>query len=276
MKTYTLHVSLPGAGRVWRKIEVRADQTLEDLHFAIQDAFDFDADHLYSFFMSGKAWDQETEYCLPEGLDPYGFPIFGEEEWDDEEEEGWEGENGAVAGEATAESQAPLTPDEFALTLMRLIQEGKSVEEVKAEAYRLTGQSPETISPQDAQMLDNLLGMTQTLLNQVSLEDIEAFMAAGEGWREPGDVRFTTLESLNLKPKQEFMYLFDYGDEWRFKVRVHKINLDAPDEDEGEFPRVVEEVGQAPPQYPLWEDEGDEDWDEGAEDAEQDDDKDEA
>ncbi|MDY6875911.1 MAG: hypothetical protein SWK90_06890 [Chloroflexota bacterium] len=32
MKTYTFHVSLPGTGRVWRKIEMRADQTLEELH----------------------------------------------------------------------------------------------------------------------------------------------------------------------------------------------------------------------------------------------------
>lgn len=55
MKTYTFHVSLPGHGRAWRKIEMRADQTLEDLHFAIQEAYGWDADHLYSFFMSGRA-----------------------------------------------------------------------------------------------------------------------------------------------------------------------------------------------------------------------------
>jgi hypothetical protein len=47
---------------------------------------------------------------------------------------------------------------------------------------------------------------------------------------------------------QEFMYLFDYGDEWRFKVRVHVINEDA--DPEAEYPRLVESVGEAPPQYP--------------------------
>ena len=73
MKTYTFHVSIPGFGRVWRKIEMEANQTLEELHCAIQAAFDFDDDHLYSFFMSGRAWDESTEYCLPEGVDPYGF-----------------------------------------------------------------------------------------------------------------------------------------------------------------------------------------------------------
>jgi len=44
---------------VWRKIEMRADQTLEELHLAIQNAYDWDADHLYSFFMSGiGAWQR--------------------------------------------------------------------------------------------------------------------------------------------------------------------------------------------------------------------------
>jgi len=83
MKTYTFHVSIPGFGRVWRKIDMEANQTLEDLHLAIQAAFDFDEDHLYSFFMSGRAWDESTEYCLPEGVDPYGFYL---DEFDEEQE----------------------------------------------------------------------------------------------------------------------------------------------------------------------------------------------
>ena len=58
MRTYTFHVSLPGHGRVWRKLELPADATLETLHFSIQHAYDFGADHLYSFFMSGQAWDE--------------------------------------------------------------------------------------------------------------------------------------------------------------------------------------------------------------------------
>jgi hypothetical protein len=46
---------------------------------------------------------------------------------------------------------------------------------------------------------------------------------------------------------KEFMYLFDYGDEWRFKVRLHAINENAdPDVD---YPRVVESAGDAPSQY---------------------------
>ncbi|MCX7789140.1 MAG: plasmid pRiA4b ORF-3 family protein, partial [Chloroflexaceae bacterium] len=44
----------------------------QDLHFAIQDAFEWDADHLYSFYLRGKAYDEEYEISGPEG-----DPIFG-------------------------------------------------------------------------------------------------------------------------------------------------------------------------------------------------------
>jgi hypothetical protein len=52
---------------VWRRVELRGDQTLEDLHDAIQDAFGWDDRHLYAFFMSGAAWDQLTEIARPTG-----------------------------------------------------------------------------------------------------------------------------------------------------------------------------------------------------------------
>ena len=83
MKSYIFHVSLPSTGRTWRKIELRADQTLHDLHTAIQHTFEWDNDHLYAFYMSGKAWDSASEYRLPEGHTPWGEYI----ENDDDEPE---------------------------------------------------------------------------------------------------------------------------------------------------------------------------------------------
>ncbi len=188
MKTYTFHVSLPGTGRAWRKIELHADQTLEDLHFTIQDAYEWGADHLYSFFMSGQAWDENSEYCLPEGSDPWGAPVRHEEK--------------------------PFAP---ALN-----------EEQRA-------------------------GVLQTLNEQFGIptEISERVLADfGQTYAGPGDVRTATLESLGLRPRQEFMYLFDYGDEWRFKVRVHAISENA--DPDAEYPRLVESVGKAPEQYPNW------------------------
>jgi hypothetical protein len=52
--TYTVKVSL--RKRLERTIVLSSEHTLEDLHEAIQDAFEFDRDHLYAFFTDGIPW----------------------------------------------------------------------------------------------------------------------------------------------------------------------------------------------------------------------------
>jgi hypothetical protein len=56
--TYVFKVAL--AKNIWRRIEISADHTLLELHRAIQKAYNFDDDHLYSLFMDGKAWSHES------------------------------------------------------------------------------------------------------------------------------------------------------------------------------------------------------------------------
>jgi hypothetical protein len=63
----------PANGRdIWREIEIAANQPLSVLGEAIPLAFDFSDPHLWSFFLSGKAWDEQTEYGmrLPYGENP--------------------------------------------------------------------------------------------------------------------------------------------------------------------------------------------------------------
>lgn len=194
MKTYVFHVSLPGTGRTWRKIEIGAEQTLEDLHFAIQDAYGWDADHLYSFFMSGRAWDGDSEYSLPRGSSPWGFEIEASEEG---------GEDVEASG---------VLEDMFG-------EDGRD-------------------------MLESL---------GITADDVEELFTDLNATEESRDVRTTTIESLNLEVGKEFMYLFDYGDEWRFKVRLHAINENA--DAKVDYPRIVESVGDAPPQYGSWDEE---------------------
>jgi len=55
---YTFKVMLNTA--IWRKIKLSHKHTLEDLHLYIQKAFDFDNDHLYSFFMDGKKYSDDV------------------------------------------------------------------------------------------------------------------------------------------------------------------------------------------------------------------------
>jgi len=161
MKTCIFKVKLKHDKRVWRKIEVLGSQTLDDLHMAIQEAFDFDADptHLYSFFMSGKAWDNsDFEYYHPD-----------------------------------AAAQTPLE---------------KKMETIFSQ---IRGSRPEL--------------------------------------RLPATER--RIESLNLKPKQKFLYLFDYGDEWQFEVEFLREGFP----EKTDYPRIISSRGEAPQQYTDYEEE---------------------
>lgn len=132
--TFTFKVTYLRDPDVWRVIEIRGDQTLSDLHYAIQHAVDFDADHLYSFYLSNRAWDETTEYSSP-------------------------------------------------------YAEGPSA----------------------------------------------------------GGVR---IRDLNLRIKQRFLYLFDYGDEHRFEVQLIEVDPGAPKKED--YPRIVESHGEDPAQYGGW------------------------
>ncbi|MCI0694277.1 plasmid pRiA4b ORF-3 family protein [candidate division KSB1 bacterium] len=52
------------APKVWRTIALSSKHTLDDLHYAIQDAFDFDADHLYAFYMDNR-WCSDERFESP-------------------------------------------------------------------------------------------------------------------------------------------------------------------------------------------------------------------
>ena len=157
---YTFRVRLKGyadedgnkSEDIWREIEIAASQTLADLGEAIPLAFDFWDEHLWSFFMSGKAWDESTEYVLQN--DPHGF------------------------------------------------------------------------------------GGRSRLAKRVRIADLPL----------PGKTG-----------RKEFLFLFDYGDEWHFWVK--RVRVADALEPGATYPRVVARRGEAPPQYEN-DEEDDEDVDE--------------
>ena len=85
---FIFKVALSGRKSIWRKIAIKANQTLDDLHETIYDAFDRDDEHLYSFFFpkkSGKMnlrkiYDESVEYTSP-----YMFKGPGAFDLDDQE-----------------------------------------------------------------------------------------------------------------------------------------------------------------------------------------------
>lgn len=68
---------------------------------------------------------------------------------------------------------------------------------------------------------------------------------------EPSNAAMTSIESLKLREKQKFYYLFDFGDSWWHEITVEQTNGVA---DEGKYPRIIEKKGDSPPQY-VYEDE---------------------
>jgi hypothetical protein len=79
------------------------------------------------------------------------------------------------------------------------------------------------------------------------------------GGSRPHAARRTRIRDVPLPGaagKKEFLFLFDYGDEWHFGVKLVRTRETV--EPGVHYPRVVASHGEAPPQYPDVED----DWDE--------------
>ena len=86
----------------------------------------------------------------------------------------------------------------------------------------------------------------------------DAYFSPHEGEeRSAADYR---LRDLALYKGQKFLYLFDFGDEWRFECRI----LRAVTEDTNDY-RILRSKGEAPEQYPDYfgdDDEYDDEYDE--------------
>ena len=66
--THFIHrfkVSLRDKPDIWRIIDIKENQMLSSLHKAIFKAFDRFEEHQYSFFLSNKPYDRESEYTSP-------------------------------------------------------------------------------------------------------------------------------------------------------------------------------------------------------------------
>jgi hypothetical protein len=82
----------------------------------------------------------------------------------------------------------------------------------------------------------------------MSGESFDPNTEIGSPWSESAlHTHQVTIGQLDLVEGQTFLYLFDYGDNHEFDVTVRAINPSAP---KGNYPKVVESHGKAPPQYP--------------------------
>lgn len=66
MDAFVFEAELDEFPEVSRRIAVRGDQTLADVHEELRDGFEWSDDHLFSFWLDGEFWgSKESEYTAP-------------------------------------------------------------------------------------------------------------------------------------------------------------------------------------------------------------------
>ena len=76
----------------------------------------------------------------------------------------------------------------------------------------------------------------------------ELFVDAGEEASPTAQgVKNTKISQVFVNPGEKMLFLFDYGDEWRFTVELKEIRKTEEKESE---PVILESIGKAPGQYP--------------------------
>lgn len=70
-----------------------------------------------------------------------------------------------------------------------------------------------------------------------------------------GSVKKTKVKDVWKKKGDTMHFLFDYGDDWWFAVKLERMD----DAAKGKYPRVVDQKGDAPEQYPDYDEEENDD-----------------
>jgi hypothetical protein len=101
---------------------------------------------------------------------------------------------------------------------------------------------------------DHAFGFYSDLKNPYSKagERYELFADMEDGDSDAESVERTHMDKVFAKIGKKMLFLFDYGDEWRFQVELRALGEKAP---KMRYPRLVASVGDAPEQYAFDEDE---------------------
>jgi Plasmid pRiA4b ORF-3-like protein len=100
---------------------------------------------------------------------------------------------------------------------------------------------------------DHAFGFYSDLKNPYSRagERYELFADIEDIESDAGSVERTKAGSVFGTVGKKMLFLFDYGDEWRFQLEVIGLGEKVP---KTRYPRIVSTVGKAPPQYPSFDD----------------------
>jgi hypothetical protein len=96
--------------------------------------------------------------------------------------------------------------------------------------------------------LDHAFGFYGKLTGNYTASPVryELFADMEGGSSDAGSVKRTKVAQAFPAAGMTMLFLFDYGDGWRFKVELVRMGTKVPKE---RYPKVLATVGKAPPQY---------------------------
>lgn len=223
-------------GKPHRLIAIESDDTLYDLAEAIVGSFNFDFDHAFGFYDNLR--------------DPYRskvqYELFADEDEEFEEEELSEAEKAYYEAIADAEDELKERMLKATLQAMKDTLLPRVAPHLREEVEELIEEEVADIQA-SAKAESDLLDMLEPALGKLLSENSLALSPFLQNEKPPAlSVKKTRIAEAFTKLNQKMLFLFDYGDNWRFEVELVRTE---PRQSKVRYPSVLERVGKAPKQY---------------------------
>jgi hypothetical protein len=101
--------------------------------------------------------------------------------------------------------------------------------------------------PMDDDEIDRFI--EQAIPDDTSEEATERFRDLRKNPPEEGNAAETTIDEIDPDQSQSLFYEFDFGDGWEHHIELQEVQEESLDDE----PVIVDKQGDAPPQYPGYE-----------------------
>lgn len=223
----------------YRLIAIESSDTLYDLASVIVDSFNFDFDHAFGFYDNLKnPYNSKVQYEL--------FSEFDDDEEEEEEEELSEAEEAYYEALTEAEGELRQRIVQATLQVMKDTLLPRVAPRLRKEVEELIEEETARIEA-NSRMEADLITMLESAAEKLPSEAMQAllpFLPTEEPTTR--SVKKTSIAEVFTQPGHKMLFLFDYGDDWRFEVELVRTE---PRQSTLSYPSVLQRVGKAPKQY---------------------------